>query len=81
MDAEVPMRTLIGNGTVVTATDVTEADVVIEGERIIAIAARGLHDEAPNMDTVFLRGEVILQGGAFLGERGAGRYVRAGRTR
>jgi dihydropyrimidinase len=30
------------------------------------------------VDTVFLRGEAILEGGAFLGERGAGRYVPRG---
>ena len=58
------MRTLIKNGTVVTATDVTEADVVIEGERIIAIAARGLHDEAPNVDRVFdATGKYVIPGG------------------
>ena len=30
------------------------------------------------VDTVFLRGEAILEGGASLGERGAGRYVPRG---
>ncbi|MGB9359652.1 MAG: dihydropyrimidinase [Acidimicrobiia bacterium] len=35
------MRTLISNGTVVTAALATEADVIIEGERIVGVVAPG----------------------------------------
>ena len=35
------MRTLISNGTVVTAATATEADVVIDGERIVGVVAPG----------------------------------------
>lgn len=35
------MRTLISNGTVVTAASATEADVIIEGERIVGVVAPG----------------------------------------
>ena len=35
------MRTLISNGTVVTASMATEADVVIEGEKIVAVVEPG----------------------------------------
>lgn len=35
------MRTLISNGTVVTAASATEADVLIEGERIVGVVAPG----------------------------------------
>ena len=34
------MRTLIQSGTVVTATETTEADVVIEDEKVAAIGRR-----------------------------------------
>ena len=34
-------RTLIKGGTVVTATETTEADVLVDGEKIVAIYARG----------------------------------------
>lgn len=35
------MRTLISNGTVVTAASATEADVVIEGEQVVGVVAPG----------------------------------------
>ena len=36
-------RTIIKNGTVVTATDKIEADVLIEGGKVVALAAPDAH--------------------------------------
>jgi dihydropyrimidinase len=61
------MRILIRNGTVVTATGVSEADVLVDGERIAALAARdcGLADTwAPTADRVIdAAGRYVLPGG------------------
>ena len=56
------MTTLIKNGTVVTATDMTPADVLIDGERIQAIGV-GL-GEAVAADTVIdATGRYVMPGG------------------
>src|SRR5262249_47010819 len=56
------MTTLIKNGTVVTATDMTPADVLIDGERIQAIGV-GLGD-AVTADTVIdATGRYVMPGG------------------
>ena len=41
IDHDGTMRTLISNGTVVTAATANEADVVIEGERVTGVVAPG----------------------------------------
>jgi dihydropyrimidinase len=61
------MRILIRNGTVVTATGASEADVLVDGERIAALAARdsGLADAwAPTAERVIdATGRYVLPGG------------------
>ncbi len=44
------MRTLIRNGTVVTATETMEADVLVDGETVAGIAAPGSHDWAADKE-------------------------------
>jgi dihydropyrimidinase len=57
-------RTVIEGGTVVTATEQTQADVLIEGERIAAIAAAGSHDWGAGADKVIdASGKYVLPGG------------------
>ena len=46
------MKTLISGGTVITAIDTVEADVLIDGETIVAIGAPGTHGWADDADTV-----------------------------
>jgi len=57
-------RTVIEGGTVVTATEQTQADVLIEGERVAAIAAAGSHDWGAGADKVIdASGKYVLPGG------------------
>ena len=51
------MRTLIQGGTVVTASDSYEADVLIEGEKIVAIG-RGLAADT----TIDATGKYVIPG-------------------
>jgi len=46
------VKTLISGGTVITAIDTVEADVLIDGETIVAIGAPGTHGWADDADTV-----------------------------
>ena len=46
------MKTLISGGTVVTAIDTVKADVLIDGETIIALGAPGTHSWADEAETV-----------------------------
>lgn len=60
--------TLISGGTVVSATGRTEADVLIDGERIVALLAPGSHllgtDLASTVDTVIdATGKYVIPGG------------------
>lgn len=56
------MRTLISNGTVVTAAAATESDVVIEGERIVGVVAPGSADG--DFDRVIdATGRYVIPGG------------------
>src|SRR5947208_13285562 len=61
------MRILIRDGTVVTATGASEADVLVDGERIAALVAphSGLADAwAPTADRVIdAAGKYVLPGG------------------
>ena len=54
------MRTLIAGGTVVTATETTEADVVIEDEKVAAIG-RGMGVEADRV--IDATGRYVMPGG------------------
>jgi dihydropyrimidinase len=54
------MATLIKNGTLVTATETFEADILIEGEKIKLIG-KDLHH--PNADVIDATGKLILPGG------------------
>jgi dihydropyrimidinase len=54
------MRTLIAGGTVVTATETTEADVVIEDEKVAAIG-RGMSVEADRV--IDATGRYVMPGG------------------
>ena len=57
------MRTLIENGTLVTASDTFEADLVIEGETIAAIG-KGLAKVYQSIDrTIDARGKYVIPGG------------------
>ncbi len=55
-----PMKTLIQNGTIVTATDTCEADVLVDGETIATIG-RGLKDPAARV--IDARGRFVIPGG------------------
>ncbi|MFV2000681.1 MAG: dihydropyrimidinase [Acidimicrobiia bacterium] len=58
------MKTLISGGTVITAIDTVAADVLIDGEIIIAIGAPGTHDWASTADTVIdATGKYVVPGG------------------
>ncbi|RFA22403.1 dihydropyrimidinase [Subtercola boreus] len=62
------MKTLITNGTVVNATGVASADVLIDGETIAAVLAPGSallgFDVAANVDRVIdARGKYVIPGG------------------
>ncbi len=46
------MKTLISGGTVITAIDITVADVLVEGEKVIAIAAPGSHSWSDDADRI-----------------------------
>ncbi|MBT3315413.1 MAG: dihydropyrimidinase [Anaerolineae bacterium] len=54
------MSKLIQNGTIITASETFQADVLIEGEQISAIG-RDLH--APNAERIDVDGKLILPGG------------------
>ncbi len=54
------MRTLIKNGTVVTATETVEADVLVEDERVVLI---GLSLEAEADRTIDAFGRYVMPGG------------------
>ncbi len=54
------MSKLITNGTLITASETFQADILIEGERIVAIG----HDlHAPNAERIAADGKLILPGG------------------
>jgi dihydropyrimidinase len=58
------MKTLISGGTVVTAIDTVKADVLIDGETIIAIGAPGTHTWADDAGTVIdATGKYVVPGG------------------
>jgi dihydropyrimidinase len=54
------MTTLIKNGTLITATDTFEADILIEGEKIALIGKDLQH---PSADVIDARGKIIMPGG------------------
>ncbi|MCH7669784.1 MAG: dihydropyrimidinase, partial [Acidobacteria bacterium] len=57
------MKTLIKGGTIVTAIDTMKADLLIDGEKIVAIAASGSHDLEPSADTVIdATGKLVTPG-------------------
>jgi dihydropyrimidinase len=56
------MRTLIANGTVVTATDSTAADVLIEDEQVAAVLAPGSFEGAAD-HTIDATGKYVVPGG------------------
>ncbi len=56
------MRTLIANGTVVTATDSTAADVLIEDERIAALLSPGTFEGTADQ-TIDAIGKYVVPGG------------------
>ena len=56
------MRTLIANGTVVTATDSTAADVLIEDERVAALLAPGTFEGTADQ-TIDASGKYVVPGG------------------
>ena len=58
------MRTLVKNGTVITAVDTTEADVLVDGETIVAVAAPGSHGWEAGADKVIdAAGRYVVPGG------------------
>lgn len=56
------MKTLVAGGTVVTAGGVSDADVLIEGERVIGVVAPGSHAFAADR-MVDATGKLVLPGG------------------
>ena len=57
-------RTVIKGGTVVTATESMSADVLIDGEKIVAIAAAGSHGWEEGADRVIdATGKYVIPGG------------------
>ena len=58
------MRTLIKNGTVVTATEQMLADVLIDGETVVGLAAVGTHAWEDGADKVIdATGKYVMPGG------------------
>ncbi len=58
------MTTLIKDGTVVTATEFMVADVLIDGEKVVGIAASGSHPWEEGADKVIdARDRYVLPGG------------------
>jgi dihydropyrimidinase len=58
------MRTLVKNGTVVTAVDTVAADVLIDGETIVALVAPGSHGWEEGADNVIdATGRYVVPGG------------------
>ena len=58
------MKTLIKGGIVVTAIDTIEADVLIDGETVVAMAAPGSHTWADDADKVIdASGKLVVPGG------------------
>jgi dihydropyrimidinase len=55
-------RTLITNGTVVTATDQVAADVLIEDEKVVALATPGSHDWSAD-EVIEASGKYVIPGG------------------
>ncbi|HEY6627542.1 MAG TPA: dihydropyrimidinase [Acidimicrobiia bacterium] len=57
-------RTVIKGGTVVTANATTEADVLVEGEKVVAIAAPASHDWEAGADKIIdASGKYVIPGG------------------
>ena len=56
-------RTLISGGTVVTATETMAADVLIDGEKIVGIAASGSHGWNDADKVIDASGKYVLPGG------------------
>ena len=57
-------RTVIKGGTVVTATETMSADVLVDGEKVVALAAAGSHDWESGADRVIdASGKYVLPGG------------------
>ncbi len=57
------MRTLIKNGSVVAADGTTEADVLVDGETVVGIAAPGEHPWEEGADTVLdASGKYVIPG-------------------
>jgi dihydropyrimidinase len=54
------MSTLIKNGTLITATDTFDADVLIEDEKI-SLIGKDLHD--PNAEVIDATGKIVMPGG------------------
>ena len=54
------MKKLIQNGTLITAAETFDADILIDGEQIVAIG-RDLH--APNAERIDAAGKLLLPGG------------------
>src|SRR5574341_145268 len=55
-----PMATLIKNGTLITASETFESDILTEGEIIAQI---GINLQYPNADVIDASGKLILPGG------------------
>ncbi|MBT8199884.1 MAG: dihydropyrimidinase [Acidimicrobiia bacterium] len=58
------MKTVIKGGTVVTSTEQMSADVLIDGEKVVALAAPGSHDwEAGSDKVIDASGKLVIPGG------------------
>jgi len=54
--------TLIANGTIITATEIMDADVLIDGEKIVGIAAPGAHGWKTDTE-IDAKGKYVFPGG------------------
>lgn len=57
-------RTVIKSGTVITATEKMSADVLVDGEKVVALAAPGSHDWEAGADKIIdAVGKYVMPGG------------------
>ncbi|MGH8947994.1 MAG: amidohydrolase family protein, partial [Acidimicrobiia bacterium] len=57
-------RTVIKGGTVVTATEQSLADVLVDGEKVAALASSGTHDWESGADEIIdATGKYVMPGG------------------
>ena len=81
------MRILISHGTVVSATGAAEADVLVDDEKIVAVATHHMNVDYSAYEgfeirgrvvTTLSRGRVVIDDGEYLGSSGHGKFLARG---